>query len=90
MSNQLASCELTNGVQTSYSRFENSKSQMRVRDIQLTDTLQWADYKNSYDNIVYQNDKSHALSLYLTGGHETQRLATTKWHVDEAGNGYAW
>lgn len=47
---------------------------MRVRDIQLTDTLQWADYKNSYDNIVYQNDKSHALSLYLTGGHETQRI----------------
>lgn len=57
-----------------YSRFDQSKSQICKQEIMLTDSLQWAAYTNSYDNIFYVNNQRHALSLYLDGGFETQRV----------------
>ena len=57
-----------------YSRFELSKSQLCIQKTQLTESLKWVDYTNSHDNIYYENNDAHALSLYLAGGHETQRI----------------
>lgn len=57
-----------------YARFEQSKSQLCIQQTQLTESLKWVDYINSHENIYYENNDVHALSLYLAGGHETQRV----------------
>ncbi|GLS91192.1 AraC family transcriptional regulator [Psychromonas marina] len=60
--------------------FEQSASKICLRQKSLTDALSWAHYQNEHDRIFYVNDKQHTLSLYLSGGYETQRTDVKSGH----------
>ncbi|EPJ48371.1 MAG: helix-turn-helix, AraC type [Osedax symbiont Rs2] len=52
--------------------FEQSNTDC-LRTKSLTKSLSWAHYQNDNDNLYYQNNKKHTLSMYLDGGFETFR-----------------
>lgn len=60
-------------MEPKYLRFDETISQIRLRETSVTESLSWADYKNCNDRVFYENKDHHTLSLYLNGGHETQR-----------------
>lgn len=53
--------------------FHQSTRKICLRQKSLTDALSWAHYQNEYEQLYYNDEQQHTLSLYLSGGHSTRR-----------------
>ena len=60
-------------VDRSVTNFYESPKKVCLRQASLTESLSWAHYQNEHEHLYYVNNKQHTLSLYLSGGYETQR-----------------